>query len=1506
MKKTRTRLWSLLLTVAMLLTLLPATALAVEGTYDLTLSTYDESLAITKGNSDSITMKVIVSRNGQELNSLASIKRYGYEYSITKQSYTVKYLENEQTWTSVPEGVVTSSTSGASLTFNLGADESPFTETGTYTIQVTATEVEGTYTYSTRGPGEDGKYSDAEDDLQSENFSASNLTTTFQLHVVPEIEELSIIVPETFEIDYEETGHGYVMIPVTIKNQGNVDVSSICCVQVKLGDEAYNGYAYLEEYNDGYAYRYVPYASGDQMGTANLYIRAVYDPTGWYWENEEENFIKSSSGIVHITVTNQEAVAAVKVTDSDRNDSYFSSLKSAIAAADAGDTVTILKNYKLSSIQEEKELTLNKSLVLDLGGHTIDFDGGRLNLTKGILTVRNGVVDNAGQAFNVYGNVQTSNVEYAKLIIAQDATIKADYGICLFPAMDSNTVGYGASIDIYGKIEEGGIFVSGNLGNNGDMLVEGNIPTITIHDGAVVKEGSEGQGIAMNGLAKVIVEDGAYISGNEAIGVKRGFLTVYGGEFVSDGEKIDPAQANNNGTEKTGATISITSTYNYAGIIDVQILGGEFRSENAPAVYLGHSAKNGTANTYKKGVTLRIKGGHFTSPAGVNSVYVANVIGDDVAYTQKVITGGHFSDRPLDNYIATGYTALPSDKSGYDWMVVQEGSNPAGVAVGWSHMSNNVDKDASDMESKAAGELLHEMIGSDLIQYDLSDYAKILANRNTVTAEQGKAALEDAGIAVDGAVFIYVMPVTTATLDDVVLADDSTMDALKVDAFTMSFAVEYYTVATTAADDNDILLPEFASAGAEVNAVIVKTQAWPAQQTEITIPLDEIFQVPDNKTLYIHDLEGTSVYEGSVSNGELTFTATKGLSTFVIAPTEDWDTNTHAVRYVVEDVAYPTEVERVHDGEKITYTPAREGYAFLGWYKDAELTDAWNMAKDTVTENITLYAKWAAVEPPAGVDKIEVIPGADQTTIAGDLQDNEAAKDVLDALTGNNGVDQAGTGISDAAKDVGITDAVVEEAKEKLNVEEGITITVETYLDVTVTAAAGDSFTLDITPMYQLKASAGNSTEEIGEPKKLTVTGSVTLSIPLPNSFASATEKLFVRHLQYVYEGTVSNNLLTFLNPHGFSEFTVTKKAPVAMIENEDFGYVDFQAAVDAVENGETIIVYASDLSATVSGNMAFYIELGNEEIKYPILTAADGYELTTSTAEGLLRVAVWPERGTSTGSGSSGGTAPVRDITVDSGSHGDVEVWPEEAKQGTTVTITATPDKGYEVADVTVTAENGKEITVTDKGNNKYTFTMPNSDVTIEVTFQPVSESAASGGDLTITAPAGWVNPYTDVAASDWFYNAVGYATANGLMGGVGNNAFDPSGTMNRAMVWTVIARLAGQTISGANWADDARTWAMAQGVSDGTNPDGAVSREELVTMLYRYAGSPEMNVPELALIGNYPDSADVSGWAESAFAWAISKGIIEGRDGKLAAGDSITRAEAATILARFHLLTK
>ena len=289
-------------------------------------------------------------------------------------------------------------------------------------------------------------------------------------------------------------------------------------------------------------------------------------------------------------------------------------------------------------------------------------------------------------------------------------------------------------------------------------------------------------------------------------------------------------------------------------------------------------------------------------------------------------------------------------------------------------------------------------------------------------------------------------------------------------------------------------------------------------------------------------------------------------------------------------------------------------------------------------------------------------------------------------------------------------------------------------------------------------------------------------------------------------------------------------------------------------------------------------------------------YDFSTPVERDITLVAGWSEIF----------SIPSHDITVDCGSHGDVKVWPESAPMTTTVTITVTPDKGYEVAEVIVTDRDDHALTVTPEGGRKYAFTMPNSDVTVAVTFRPVSGDSTAGGALTIAIPDGWVNPYSDVAANAWYYDAVGYASAKGLMGDVGNNAFDPEGSMNRSMVWTVIARLAGQNIGGITWAEDAKAWAVTRGVSDGTDPDGDVTREELVTMLYRYAGSPAMDVPELGFIGNYPDSADVSDWAQDAFAWAISKGFIDRRDGQLAPGAPVTRAEAATILARFHVLSK
>ncbi len=160
----------------------------------------------------------------------------------------------------------------------------------------------------------------------------------------------------------------------------------------------------------------------------------------------------------------------------------------------------------------------------------------------------------------------------------------------------------------------------------------------------------------------------------------------------------------------------------------------------------------------------------------------------------------------------------------------------------------------------------------------------------------------------------------------------------------------------------------------------------------------------------------------------------------------------------------------------------------------------------------------------------------------------------------------------------------------------------------------------------------------------------------------------------------------------------------------------------------------------------------------------------------------------------------------------------------------------------------------------------------------------------------------YTDVAANAWYADAVAAVTDMGLMSGVSSTAFGPAVTTTRGMMVTVLARYAGvDTTTGSTWYEAGQTWAMENGVSDGTNMNGTLTREQLVSMLWRYAGSP---APEGDLSG-WSDAASVSGWATDAMTWAVESGILSGT-GKntLNPQGSASRAELASLLVRADAL--
>ena len=157
----------------------------------------------------------------------------------------------------------------------------------------------------------------------------------------------------------------------------------------------------------------------------------------------------------------------------------------------------------------------------------------------------------------------------------------------------------------------------------------------------------------------------------------------------------------------------------------------------------------------------------------------------------------------------------------------------------------------------------------------------------------------------------------------------------------------------------------------------------------------------------------------------------------------------------------------------------------------------------------------------------------------------------------------------------------------------------------------------------------------------------------------------------------------------------------------------------------------------------------------------------------------------------------------------------------------------------------------------------------------------------------------FSDVASSDWYYEAVEYVCAKGLMDGVAEGSFAPNGTLTRAMVWTILARASGvDTDGGASWYAKAQEWAAAKGISDGENPDAAITREEFVTMLWRLAGEPVYT----ADLSRVPDAGSISAWAQQAMCWAWATGRIEGDEtGAVSPAASASRAAAATLIMRY-----
>ena len=264
--------------------------------------------------------------------------------------------------------------------------------------------------------------------------------------------------------------------------------------------------------------------------------------------------------------------------------------------------------------------------------------------------------------------------------------------------------------------------------------------------------------------------------------------------------------------------------------------------------------------------------------------------------------------------------------------------------------------------------------------------------------------------------------------------------------------------------------------------------------------------------------------------------------------------------------------------------------------------------------------------------------------------------------------------------------------------------------------------------------------------------------------------------------------------------------------------------------------------------------------------------------------------------SSGGGSSSPSYSVTTPGKTeNGTVTVSPRSAEKGDSVTITVKPDSGYQLDDLTVTDKNGKELKLTDKGNGKYTFTMPASKVEVNATFVKEVETS----------------PFSDVSTSAYYYEAVKWAQEKGITGGIGNGLFGPNQPCTRAQIVTFLWRAAGSPEPKAmsSFADvstdayyaKAVAWAVENGITTGTgdgkfSPDATCTRAQSVTFLFRAIGK---------LVDSKAEFSDVltDSYYANAVAWAVENGVTNGiGDGLFGPDNSCTRAQIVTFLFRAY----
>ena len=569
-------------------------------------------------------------------------------------------------------------------------------------------------------------------------------------------------------------------------------------------------------------------------------------------------------------------------------------------------------------------------------------------------------------------------------------------------------------------------------------------------------------------------------------------------------------------------------------------------------------------------------------------------------------------------------------------------------------------------------------------------------------------------------------------------------------------------------------------------------------------------------------------------------------------------------------------------------TPTKEGYTFGGWYTKDGANGDWGNEVTDPTAGQTYYAKWTKNDsvvltsnPDADGDgKVSATYNPDRAVTLS--VQNPGAGWLYTWMKNGEQIPAAGNSLTlYTPSDSGNYSVKVVAGGS------GTEVWTSNTINVTITKAAGtasvsmDGWAYGETAKTPVPASATNGTENVTYQYKVKDADDSTYSAAVPTAAGSYTVKATFPATEN-YEETAAT-----------TDFTIAQAAPTVSITAEPASLVGGGTVkLTVTTNAPAKVVPTCDgVTVTENSDGTFSAVLPNETKTYTFTASYDG-DANHKEASDTCQVSV-TRRSSSGGSSSSDRSYAV---TAPSTKNGDVTVSPKNASKGDRVTVTVTPDKGYELDKLTVKDASGNKLKLTDKGNGKYTFTMPGSKVTVSAEF--VEEQAAS--------------IFADVPADAYYAKAVEWAVKKGITNGKANGLFGSNDPCTRGQIVTFLWRAAGSPapkgtakvpgdVLPGSYCYDAVAWALENGITnglaDGTfGVNNTCTRGQSVTFLYRAMGTAPTTV-------NGFTDVESNAFCAEAVAWAVENGVTNGTSATtFSPSNGCTRAQIVTFLFRAY----